>query len=140
MKGMNRRTFLMSAAAPLFGSPNDEIRIGVVGVRSRGRTHIDTFARQEKCRVAAICEIDDAQAARALKLAGEVQSAVTPKVYKDIRRLLEDKEIDAISIAACNHWHALAAVWACQAGKDVYVEKPASHNIREGRKMVEAAR
>ncbi len=140
MKGMNRRTFLMSAAAaPLSGSPNDEIRIGVVGVRSRGRTHIDTFAKQEKCRVVAICEIDDAQTARALKLAGEVQPAVTPKVYTDIRRLLEDKEIDAVSIAACNHWHALAAVWTCQAGKDVYVEKPASHNIWEGRKMVEAA-
>ena len=141
MSGMNRRTFLIGAAvAPLSGSPNDEIRVGVVGVRSRGRTHIDTFAKQEKCRVAAICEIDDAQAARALKLAGEVQPSVRPRVYKDIRRLLEDKEIDAISIAACNHWHALAAVWACQAGKDVYVEKPASHNIREGRKMVEAAR
>jgi predicted dehydrogenase len=58
----------------------------------------------------------------------------------DIRKLLEEKDVDAVAIATCNHWHALAAVWACQAGKDVYVEKPASHNIREGRRMIEAAR
>ena len=67
------------------------------------------------------------------------ESGSKPKTYQDMRQVFDDKDIDAVSIATPNHWHALATIWACQAGKDVYVEKPASHNICEGRKMVEAA-
>lgn len=113
--------------------------MGVVGVRSRGRAHIEEFAKRPDCRVAAVCDIDTAQSERAVQLAMKFQSS-KPKTYQDIRRLLEDKDIDVVSFAVCNHWHALATIWACQAGKDVYVEKPASHNIWEGRRMVEAAR
>ena len=143
MRNVNRRSFLVgslaASAARASGSPNDQIQVAVVGVRSRGRTHISEFGKQKSCRVAAVCDVDTAQSERAVQLAEKVQGH-KPKTYQDIRRLLEDKEIDAISIATCNHWHALATIWACQAGKDVYVEKPASHNIWEGRKMVEAAR
>jgi len=143
MEDINRRSFLVgslaASAARVSGSPNDQIQVAVVGVRGRGRSHISEFGKQKNCRVAAVCDVDAAQSERAVQLTEQVQG-FKPKTYKDIRRLVEDKEIDAISIATCNHWHALATIWACQAGKDVYVEKPASHNIWEGRKMVEAAR
>jgi predicted dehydrogenase len=143
MADVGRRSFLVSSlaasAARVSASPNDQIQVAVVGVRSRGRTHIGEFGKQKNCRVAAVCDVDTAQSERAAQLAEQVQGH-KPRTYQDIRRLLEDKEIDAISVATCNHWHALATIWACQAGKDVYVEKPASHNIWEGRKMVEAAR
>jgi predicted dehydrogenase len=89
--------------------------------------------------VVAVCDIDNAQTERALPLVEKAQGS-RPKTYQDYRRMLEDKDIDAVSLATCNHWHALGTIWACQAGKDVYCEKPASHNIWEGRKMVEAAR
>ncbi len=89
--------------------------------------------------MAAVCDIDTERTGRAVQIV-EKMHGVKPKVYQDLRKMLDDKDLDAVSIATCNHWHALAAVWACQAGKDVYVEKPASHNIWEGRRMVEAAR
>jgi len=141
---MHRRTFIVTAGATALATQtaagaNDRVNVAVIGVRSRGREHIDIFARQPGSRVTAVCDIDTAQSERALPLAEKAQGT-RPKVYQDIRKLLEDKEVDAVSIATCNHWHALGAVWACQAGKDVYVEKPASHNLWEGRKMVEAAR
>jgi predicted dehydrogenase len=137
---LNRRTFVLAAGSALaVRGANDRINVGVIGVRSRGREHIQQFGKQTNARVAAICDIDQAQAERGAKLAEEVQGS-RPKMYSDLRKLLEDKEIDAVSIATCNHWHALAAIWACQAGKDVYVEKPASHDVFEGRRMVEAAR
>ncbi len=140
MSGIHRRSFLLAAGASMTAAgANDRINVGVIGVRSRGREHIEVFGGQPGARVAAVCDIDQAQNERAVQLAEKVQGS-KPRTYQDIRRLLEDKEIDAVSIATCNHWHALAAIWACQAGKDVYVEKPASHNIWEGRKMVEAAR
>jgi len=140
---MNRRTFVATSAAAASGlralGANDRVNMAVVGVRSRGRDHINVIDKLTNSRVAAVCDIDQSQAERAVQLAEQVQGS-KPKTYGDIRKLLEDKEIDAISVATCNHWHALATIWACQAGKDVYVEKPASHNIFEGRKMVEAAR
>jgi len=138
MHSLNRRTFLLSGSAAA-AAPSDRVNVGVVGLRSRGREHIEILGKLPGSRVAAVCDIDQAQTERAVQLAEKVQGA-RPKTYQDIRKLLEDKGIDAISIATCNHWHALATIWACQAGKDVYVEKPASHNIFEGRKMVEAAR
>ncbi len=137
---MNRRTFLLSSGALASAAgANDRVNVAVAGVRGRGREHIEIYARQPNCRVAAVVDIDQAQSERALGLADKAQS-FKPKVYQDFRQMLDDKEIDAVSIATCNHWHALQTIWACQAGKDVYVEKPASHNIWEGRKMVEAAR
>ena len=119
---------------------NDRINVGVIGVRGRGRDHINCYAKLKEARVAAICDIDQAQIERAVQLTEKVTGAKPQKTYQDLRRLFDDKDIDAVSIATCNHWHALATIWACQAGKDVYVEKPACHNIFEGRKMVEAAR
>ena len=119
---------------------NDRINVAVIGVRSRGRDHITSYAQLPEARIAAICDIDQAQIERAVAFTDKLTGYKPQKTYQDIRKLLEDKEIDAVSIATCNHWHALATIWACQAGKDVYVEKPASHEIWEGRKMVEAAR
>jgi predicted dehydrogenase len=141
---MNRRTFILTSGATALATQtaagaNDRVNVAVAGVRSRGREHVDIFARMPGARVAAVCDIDSAQTERVIPLAEKAQ-AVKPKIYQDYRKLLEDKEVDAVTLATCNHWHALGAIWACQAGKDVYCEKPASHNIWEGRKMVEAAR
>ena len=117
---------------------NDDIRIGIVGVRKKGKEHIQDFRRLSRVRVVAICDADtqwlDAEVAKFK------DRNITVDTYVDYRKLLENKNIDAVVLAVPDHWHALMTVWACQAGKDVYVEKPASHNIWEGRKMVEAAR
>ena len=143
MTTMERRTFFLTSGATAIqtqraAGANDRVNVAVVGTRSRGRDHIDICARQPGAAVAAVCDIDNAQAERAVALV-EKAAAPKPKAYQDYRKLLEDKAVDAISLATCNHWHALGAIWACQAGKDVYVEKPASHNLWEGRKMIEAA-
>ena len=140
---MHRRAFLTTTAAAASGmrvlGANDRVNVAVIGVRGRGRDHIGIYGKLPNARVAAVCDIDQAQVERAVQLTAQVQGS-KPKEYNDLRKLLEDKDIDAVSVATCNHWHALATIWACQAGKDVYVEKPACHNIFEGRKMVEAAR
>ncbi len=114
---------------------NGDIRVAQIGFRGQGSGHIGGLKKMKGVRVVALCDVD--QTVLGKKIDG-LDSDV--KTYTDIRKLLENKDIDAVSIATPNHWHALATVWACQAGKDVYVEKPASHNIFEGRKMVEAAR
>jgi predicted dehydrogenase len=140
-----RRTFLMGAGAVTAHlakskavGANDKIRICVLGVNGRGQDHIRGFMKQPDAEVAMICDVD-----RQLldQRAGEFEKTYSKRVKTetDLRRVFESKEIDAVSIAMPNHWHSLAAIWACQAGKDVYVEKPASHNVFEGRKMVEAA-
>jgi predicted dehydrogenase len=120
--------------------PNEVLRVAVVGVRGRGNNHIEGFTQLKKeARVTAICDIDEnVMASRSKYL--EEKNGTAPKCYQDIRKLLEDKDIDIITVATTNHWHALATIWAVQAGKDVYVEKPVSHNVSEGRRMVEAAR
>jgi predicted dehydrogenase len=119
--------------------PNDKIRLAVLGVRGRGRDHLHGYTRLGDVTIAALCDPDQNVVAPALKI---VTSAgrPEPKVVQDLRRIMDDPEIDAVSIATPNHWHALAAIWAMQAGKDVYVEKPVSHNVHEGRVMVETAR
>ena len=117
---------------------NDDIRVGVVGFRGHGWTHINAYLKIPGVRVVALCDADKNvlnDGIRKLK-----NRNVKVDGYLDVRKLLEDKSIDAISTATPNHWHALVTVWACQANKDVCVEKPVSHNIWEGRKMVEAAR
>ncbi|MBM3735077.1 MAG: Gfo/Idh/MocA family oxidoreductase [Acidobacteria bacterium] len=141
---MERRTFILTSGATALATQtaagaNDRVNMGIIGVRSRGREHTDIFARQPGSAVAALCDIDQAQSERAVPLVEKAQNT-KPRIYQDIRKMLESKDVDAVSIANCNHWHAPSAIWAMQAGKDVYCEKPASHNVWEGRKMVEAAR
>ena len=147
MKRITRRNFMkrsLAVGAGLTVAPfaqvrgaNDDIRIAVVGIKGRGGSHIGNFDKIDGVRVAGLCDIDlKVLESRAKRF--EDRNIPVEK-YQDIRKLLDNKNIDAISIATTNHWHSLATIWACQAGKDVYVEKPASHNVYEGRKCVEAA-
>ncbi len=152
MKNFTRRQFLKTSivagaalgAMPRFaiaknsGSANGDIRVAVVGFNQRGQDHIANFKNMKGVRLVALCDVDQNVLDRELakgKARGENLAGFT-----DIRLLLESKDIDAVSIATPNHWHSLAAIWSIQAGKDVYVEKPVSHNVWEGRKLVEAAR
>jgi len=141
----SRRTFVWGAGAAVSGlaaskmrSANDTVRVAVLGLNGRGRDHIAGFSGLPDAEVAMLCDPD------ALVLgqrASQLQERYGRKIEitQDLRRVFDNKDIDAVSIATPNHWHALATIWACQAGKDVYVEKPGAHNIFEGRKMVEAA-
>lgn len=158
MRSINRRDFLQDstlaalAAAGLAtetraiektaakkGQPNDQLRVAVVGVNGRGQEHVRGFAGRHNCLVTTICDVDFAVIGNAMKTA-ESKQGKAPVFVQDIRKVVEDKNIDIISIATPNHWHALAAIWALQNGKDVYVEKPVSHNVSEGRRIVETAR
>ncbi len=140
---MDRRYFLMGTAATAartaVASPNDTLRVACVGIRGRGRSHIEGFGKLPNVELAAMCDIDEAVLAKRI---GEIEKSgkKKPQGYTDLRKLLEDKSIDIISIATQNHNHTLQTVWACQAGKDVYVEKPCTHNIFEARQIVAAAR
>ena len=116
----------------------DALRVAVVGVRGRGMDHIQGFQRQAGAKIVAICDTDEKVIGPAMK-AIEERNGTAPTYHQDIRKLLESKEIDAVSLAMPNHWHALGTVWACAAGKDVYVEKPATYTVAEGRRMIEAA-
>jgi predicted dehydrogenase len=120
-------------------SPSDVIRLAVIGVNGRGMNHVTALAGRKDAAVVAICDADQNTFEKARK-AVESKSGKAPTYYQDIRKLLEDKSIDAVTIATPNHWHSLAAIWAVQAGKDVYVEKPVSHNVHEGRTLVTVAR
>ena len=139
MSKLARINFIRNPAisSEVLGANND-IRIAIVGLRKKGIEHIDIFRRVPGVRIVALCDVDttfiDLEAA---KFKDRNQKVTT---YVDYRKLLDDRDIDAVVIVTPDHWHALMTVWACQAGKDVYVEKPLSHNIWEGRKMVEAAR
>ena len=144
---MNRRYFLMSStaaagatlpASALLGA-NDRIRVACVGIRGRGGAHISGFAERPDAEVAALCDVDEAVLEKRAREV-EARTKKRPTTYTDYRKLLEDKSIDAVSLATPNHWHALGTIWACQAGKDVYVEKPCTHNIFEARQIVAAAR
>ena len=150
MKHVTRRQFVKGSVAAGLGiamvgpmsrvrGANDEIRVAVVGINGRGGSHISEFEEMEGVRVAAFCDVDR-KVLENKAAAFEKKYGHPVDKYVDIRKLLEDKSIDAISIATPNHWHALGTIWACQAGKDVYVEKPCSHNLFEGRRCVEAAR
>jgi predicted dehydrogenase len=119
--------------------PNDQIRVAVIGVRGRGKEHLNGYCALPDVTIAAICDCDLSVVGPALKIVKDA-GRPDPKVVQDLRRIMDDPNIDAVSIATPNHWHSLAAIWAMQAGKDVYVEKPVSHNIREGRVMVDTAR
>ncbi len=117
---------------------NDRVRLAICGLRGRGKDHLNGFSKVPGVEIAAVCDIDEnIIAARLADF--EKMGLPKPKTYTDVRKLLEDKSIDAISVATPNHWHSLMGIWACQAGKDAYVEKPISHNIYEGRQLVAAA-
>ena len=133
--------FSAKSYAAVLGA-NERIHVAVIGVRNQGTVHLKSWcALQDRhnVRVRAICDPDEALFAPALRIV-DGQSGLKPDAHWDLRVILDDRQTDAVSIVTPNHWHALAAVWAAQAGKHVYVEKPASHNIWEGRKMVEAWR
>ena len=117
---------------------NGDIRCAVVGLNGRGKNHIEAFSNLKGVRLVALCDVDSAVLNKELQKA--TAGGAKLEGYTDVRKLLANKDIDAVSFATPHHWHALGAIWAAQAGKDVYVEKPASHNVWEGRKMIEAAR
>ncbi|GAB6167493.1 Gfo/Idh/MocA family oxidoreductase [Thermostilla marina] len=130
--------FAHSAHGSIFGA-NETINVGVAGINGRGQAHMAAFAQMENVRVTYLIDPDSRLfPSRAKKI--EELGGNTPTCVQDIRKALEDDDLDAVSVATCNHWHSLITIWACQAGKDVYVEKPCSHNPFEGRKCVEAAR
>lgn len=136
--GLGRAPWLRAAGS------NDAVRVGVVGVGSRvkaggmGRNEVRHFRGIPGVRVVALCDVDSANLGPEVELLRKANEPVA--AYSDVRELLESKEVDAIVVTTPNHWHALVTIWACQAGKDVYVQKPASYNIFEGRQMVSAAR
>ncbi len=146
MCALDRRQFLQgSLAAGAFVSlsaagvretraANETINVAIIGMGGRGGEHLKQFSSLQGVNIAAVVDPDEARTGNALK------NAPNAKAYTDLRKMLEDPNIDAVTIAACNHWHCLAAIWAMEAGKDVYVEKPLSHSQWEGRQVVNAAR
>ena len=131
-------TFAVSKASGQILGANNRVRVGIAGFRGRGFEHIKAFGTTKDVAVAALVDIDKAILARWAAKTKE-DFGYEPLAVQDIRQILDDKSIDALSIATCDHTHTLYTVWACQAGKDVYVEKPCSHNITEGRRCVQAS-
>jgi predicted dehydrogenase len=117
---------------------NGDIRYAVIGLNGRGKDHLDAMRQVRGTRLVALCDVDSAVLEPALQKGRD--SGLRVQGYGDPRKLMESKDVDAVFIATPNHWHSLCAIWAIQAGKDVYVEKPVSHNVWEGRQLVEAAR
>jgi predicted dehydrogenase len=156
MSDHTRRGFLKSsagaAASTLFAAPailraqnvNDRARLAVVGMGGRSQAHAESLIELEResgqnVELAAVCDCDEQKLSQAVRVYAD-RSGHSVAGFDDMRRLFDDPSIDCVTFSTPNHWHSLCAIWACQAGKDVYVEKPGSHNIFEGRKMVEAAR
>ena len=149
MSRLNRRDFIKSsmvvgasvALAPYsrVRGANNDIRVGVIGVGGQGGGHMGYFHKLPGVRVVAICDADKAHVQKRAR-DFEKKNNAKLKTYMDVRKMLDDRSIDAVSTATPNHWHSLVTIWACQAGKDMYCEKPVSHNVWEGRKVVEAAR
>ncbi len=151
---IGRRNFLKESAGVVAGvaiaggsapnlmakaDANDTVRAAVVGVRGRGTAHIAGFTGLPKVEVVALCDVDESVLSERVQ-ALEKKTGRKVRSYTDMRDVLAAKDIDVVSFATPNHWHSLGGIWACQAGKDAYVEKPCSHNIWEGRKLLEAAR
>jgi predicted dehydrogenase len=144
----SRRTFLKTSALAAAGTvlparswanvlgANDDIRVAVIGLNGRGMNHVSSLKKISGVRIVALCDPDTAVLEKA-KTRGALPDA---KLYTDIRELFANRDIDAVTIATPNHWHSLAGIWAVQNGKDVYVEKPVSHNVWEGRQLVNAAK
>lgn len=144
---MHRRELLGGAAAtslalalPGRACRPERLVVGVIGTGGRGTTLATTLQRQAGVEIAYVCDVDAKRARRAGDEVAKVSGSASPKVVGDFRRILEDPAVHAVAIATCNHWHAPAGILACAAGKHVYVEKPCSHNPREGELLVAAAR
>ena len=118
---------------------NDDIRVGVIGVNGRGQSHISAFSGMKGVRLTALCDIDPAVLDARVNAAADKQK-IEVKGYADMREMFEKGDIDAMATATPNHWHTLSGIWAIQAGKDAYIEKPISHNVWEGRQLVKLAR
>ncbi|MCL2330902.1 MAG: Gfo/Idh/MocA family oxidoreductase [Phycisphaerae bacterium] len=135
----NSRTQTLGPIQPPRRGPNEEIRVACIGFRGQGQNHINIYAGLKDVAIAMLCDTDKAVWDKGFELLAKANRPAPPCV-QDLREVYDNKEIDAVSIATPNHWHALATIWAMQAGKHVYVEKPAGHNVSESRRMVEAAR
>lgn len=134
--GMSAKSY-----ASIIGA-NERINLAVIGIRGQGSNHINQWCAlkdNRNVRLKTLCDADEQYFEPKSKVVIE-KTGLTPQTEWDMRKVFDDQEIDAVSFAVPNHWHALGTIWACQSGKHVYVEKPASHNVWEGRKMVEAAR
>lgn len=151
----SRRTFIKKAGAgsvAISASPflwgnsrtwsgaNDTVRVAVIGIHGMGQNHIKSYQKLKNVEVAALCDVDSNLFDKVVKTLFTDKGLKKPRLYTDLRKLYEDKEIDAVSIVTPNHWHTLAAIWAIQAGKHVSVEKPCCHTFWEGQKLVEAAK
>ena len=133
--------FTSKSYASIIGA-NERINVAVIGIRGQGSAHINTWCslkENQNVVIKTICDADEQFFDSRSKVVIE-KTGVKPFTEWDMRKVFDDKDIHAVSFAVPNHWHALATIWACQAGKHVYVEKPAMHNICEGRKMIEASR
>src|SRR5581483_11356373 len=146
MAALSRRHFFHAAGISLTAAQsarvmgaNDRIQAAIIGLGGRGQDHIKTYLTLPEADIAALCDVNQEALERSQAVV-ERGGRPKPKGYADMRDVFADKSIEAVSMPLPNHWHALATIWACQAGKDVYVEKPACHNVFEGLKMIEAAR
>jgi len=147
MNNVTRRQFLkgtLAVGATAMLSPSrvlgasDDIRVAVIGFNGQGQGHINALSKMKGVRLVALCDVDPAVLSRTVD--GLAKRDIKVEAYTDLRRVFDNKDIDAITTATPNHWHSLIGVWACQSGKDAYVEKPISHNVWEGRQLVKAAR
>jgi predicted dehydrogenase len=142
---MNRRYFFGTAFGALAprrlraAQASDQVNIAIVGVGGRGRALLGDFAKVPGVNVRYLVDADQASLEKAMAVVRNL-GLPAPQTVVDMRRVLEAKNVDAVTVATPDHWHASAAILACDAGKDVYVEKPPSHNIREGRLLIDAAR
>lgn len=146
MNYSTRRAFFMGAGAAFTAAQmsriqgaNEKVHVAVVGLGGRGRNHMSEYAQLPEARLVALCDVDQAARERGVAMV-EKATGEKPKDYVDMLQVFADKNVDAVSMPLPNHWHALATIRACQAGKDVYIEKPACHNVFEGLRMVDAAR
>lgn len=148
MSKLNRRQFSTITASSLLAasfkttqaqSPNEQIGVCIAGLNSRGNEHIRGFNKDPRTVIRAIVDIDETVADSRANQIAEMQDGKRPEIFRDVREALDAKDVDILSCATPNHWHALMGIWAMQAGKDVYIEKPISHNIHEGRALVAAA-
>jgi predicted dehydrogenase len=151
---MQRRNFIKSTtignlgiiAAPViltgehWKGANDRVNVAVIGIRGMGQSHIQSYQKLANVEVAALCDVDENLFAGCVKKHFSNKGLSEPRLYSDMRKLFEDKSIDAVSIVTPNHWHALAGIWAIQAGKHASIEKPSCHTVAEGKKLIEAAK
>jgi predicted dehydrogenase len=139
--GMAAGLTILPNASSVYGTPaNDKVVLAVAGIRSRGLALATGFAQRPDCRIAYLCDADSSLFALRADGVAKAQGGDAPACVQDFRKALDDKSVDALVVAMPDHWHCLAAFWACQAGKDVFVAAPLSHNAAEGRKVVETAR